>query len=196
MMAAAGRGEQMGIQVVPRSFTVTLPEGEVPALLAATDSALDLAFLQLERPPAKPLAFVDYAHSVTPAVGETVSVVSRLGRGFDYAPHVQSARVGGALRKPREAWIVDGTLSAFGLPVFDAQGRPVGALTTIVTRAGEGEGFAGGPTVGQFLGGAMGMQGDGPIGVFVLPGERVASIVKLARERAQQLLKERAAAKP
>jgi hypothetical protein len=30
----------------------------------------------------------------------------------------------------------------------------------------------------------------------VLPGPRVASLVKLARERAQQLLKERAAAKP
>jgi len=174
---------------------VTLPEGEVPAILAATDSALDLAFLQLAQPPAKPLPFVDFAQATTPGVGEQVASVTRLGRGFDYAPCLQTARIGGALRKPREAWILDGTINAFGLPVFDLAGKPVGALTTIVTRGGEGEGSAGSPTIGQMLSGAAGMT-DGPLGVFVLPGARVASLVKLARERAQELLKERAAAKP
>jgi hypothetical protein len=111
---------------------------------------------------------------------------------------VQTARVGGVLKKPREAWIVDGALTAFGLPVFDAHGAPVGAVTTIVTRGAEGgNGSAGSPTVGQMISGAAGTMGDSPLGVFVLPGERVASIVKLARERAQQLLAERAsAAKP
>ena len=196
MMASVGRGDsQMGIQVVPRSFTVTLPEGEVPAILAATDSALDLAFLQLAQPPAKPLPFVDFAQATTPGVGEQVASVTRLGRGFDYAPCLQTARIGGALRKPREAWILDGTINAFGLPVFDLAGKPVGALTTIVTRGGEGEGSAGSPTIGQMLSGAAGMT-DGPLGVFVRPGARVASLVKLARDRAQELLKERAAAKP
>ena len=85
MMEAAGRTEGMGIQVVPRSFTVMLPEGEVPALLAATDSALDLAFLQLERPPAQPLPFVDFTHAAKPAVGDALLAVSRLGRGFESA---------------------------------------------------------------------------------------------------------------
>ena len=99
MMEAAGRSEGMGIQVVPRSFTVMLPEGEVPALLAATDSALDLAFLQLERPPAQPLAFVDFARAARPAVGDALLAVSRLGRGFDHAPRVQTARVGGAAQE-------------------------------------------------------------------------------------------------
>ncbi len=196
MMENAGRSEGMGIQVVPRSFTVMLPEGEVPALLAATDSALDLAFLQLERPPAQPLPFVDFSHSTRPAVGEPMMVVSRLGRGFDHAPYVQTARMGGVLKKPREAWILDGNLSAFGLPVFDSEGNPVGALTTVVTRGSESDSAAGSPTVGQMIGGAFGAPGEGPLGVFVLPGERVASLVKLAAERAQQLLAERAAAKP
>jgi hypothetical protein len=194
MMQNAGRGEGMGIQVVPRSFTVNLPEGEVPALLAATDSALDLAFLQLERPPAQPLPFVDFGKAARPSVGEPLLAVSRLGRGFDHAPYVQTARMGGVLRKPREAWILDGNLSAFGLPVFDHTGAPVGALTTVVTRSSEGDSAAGSPTVGQMIGGAFGAPGEGPLGVFVLPGERVASLVKLATERARELLRERAAA--
>ena len=199
MMESAGRSEGMGIQVVPRSFTVMLPEGEVPALLAATDSALDLAFLQLERKPAQPLPFVDFAKSARPAVGDPLLTVSRLGRGFDHAARLQTARVGGLLKKPREAFIVDGDLTAFGLPVFDRDGAAVGALTTVVTRGSESDSAAGSPTVGQMIGGAFGATGEGPLGVFVLPGERVASLVKLAADRAKELLQQRAvaaAAKP
>ena len=195
MMQAAGRGEGVGIQVVPRSFTVMLPGGEAPALLAATDSALDLAFLQLERPPAQPLPYVDFARSARPAVGDALLSVSRLGRGFDHAPYLQTALMGGTLKKPREAFILDGRLSAFGLPVFDRNGAPVGALTTVVPRGAEGDSAAGGPTVGQMIGGAFGAPGEGPLGVFVLPGERVASLVKLAGERAKELLRQREAAK-
>jgi hypothetical protein len=194
MLAESGRGGEMGIRVTPRSFTVSLPEGDVPALLAATDSANDLAFLQLERPPAAPLAFVDFGAGRRPGVGEELLAVSRLGRGFDHAPLLQTARVGGQLDKPRLAWILDGSLSTFGLPVFDRSGTPVGALTTVVTRGTEGESSSGRPTVGQMLGGAFGVAGESPLGAFVLPAERVRSLVALAKERAAQLLAERAAA--
>jgi hypothetical protein len=194
MLAESSGGGQMGIRVVPRAFTVSLPEGDVPAILAATDSLNDLAFLQLERPPKEPLAFVDFAAARRPGVGETLLAVSRLGRGFDHAPVLQTALVGGVLRKPREAWILDGTLTGFGLPVFDGEGRPVGALTTVVTRGSEGDAASGSPTVGQMLGGAFGLPGESPLGVFVLPGERVRSLIALARDRARELLAERAAA--
>jgi hypothetical protein len=193
MLQGAGRDGDMAIQVVPRSFTVMLPGGEAAAFLAATDSALDLAFLQLEQPPAAPLPWVDFGAAVRPAVGDEVAAVSRLGRGFDHAPLVQTARIAGVLRKPREAWIVDGTLTTFGLPVFDGGGRPVGALTTVVTHSSAAAGAAGSPTVGQVLGGAFGLAGEGPLGVFVLPGDRVASLVRLAGERARELLAERSA---
>lgn len=192
MLAESGRGGRMNIRVVPRSFSVALPEGEVPALLAATDSANDLAFLQLERPPAAPLPWVDFGAGRRPEIGEEVLAISRLGRGFDHAPVLATARVGGELRKPREAWILDGALSTFGLPVFDRTGAPVGALTTIVTR-GDAEAASGRPTVGQMLGGAFGA-GESPLGAFVLPAERVRSLIALAKERADALLAERAAA--
>ena len=196
LMQGAGRGGDMAIQVVPRAFTVSLPEGEVPAFLAATDSALDLAFLQLERPPAEPLPWIDFAAAVRPEIGEEVVAVARLGRGFDHAPHLRTARVAGVLRKPREAWILDGSLTSFGLPVFDRRGRPVGALTTVVARGSTSESASGSPTVGQVLGGAFGLPGEGPLGAFVLPGERVASLVRLAEERARKLLADRATANP
>jgi hypothetical protein len=130
-------------------------------------------------------------------VGDPLFSVSRLGRGFDHAPYVQTSRLGGLLKKPREAFILDGGLTALGLPVFDRTGAPVGALTTVVTRGSETDSAAGSPTVGQMIGGAFGVPGEGPLGIFVLPGERVASLVKLAGERARELLRERgAAAKP
>ena len=194
LMQGSGRGGgDMAIQVVPRAFTVSLPDGEAPAFLAATDSALDLAFLQLERPPSGPLSWIDFSAAVRPSVGEEIAAVTRLGRGFDHAPLVQTARVAGVLRKPREAWILDGSLTTFGLPVFDRRGTPVGALTTVVARGSTSESAAGSPTVGQVLGGAFGLPGEGPLGAFVLPGERVASLVRLAEERARQLLAERTA---
>jgi hypothetical protein len=193
MLQGAGRDGDMAIQVVPRSFTVMLPGGEAAAFLAATDSTLDLAFLQLEQPPAEPLTWVDFGAALRPDVGDEVAAVSRLGRGFDHAPLVQTARIAGVLRKPREAWIVDGTLTTFGLPVFGRGGRPVGALTTVVTHSSAAAGAAGSPTVGQVLGGAFGLAGEGPLGVFVLPGDRVASLVRLAGERARELLAERSA---
>ena len=43
------------------------------------------------------------------------------------------------------------------------------------------------------IGSAFGVQGEGPLGVFVLPGERVASLVKLAADRAKHLRPDRAA---
>ncbi|HXT19748.1 MAG TPA: hypothetical protein VN923_03275, partial [Thermoanaerobaculia bacterium] len=149
------------------------------------------------RPPAQPLPFVDFAKAVRPNVGDALIAVSRLGRGFDHAPFVQTSHMAGTLKKPREAFILDGNLSAFGLPVFDSKGAPVGALTTVVTRGSDTDSAAGGPTVGQMIGGAFGAPGEGPLGVFVLPGERVASLVKLAGDRARELLKQReTAAKP
>lgn len=193
MMREMGRGEDFGIEVRPTEFEVILEGGEeIPAFLAATDSPLDLAFLQLERQPETPVAPVRFSESVDPSVGDEVLVIHRLGEGFDFAPYVDSARIGGELKKPRRAWILDGDLGGFGLPVFDRRGRPVGALMTILSRAGEEAPFRN-MGFGNMMG-MMGGQGNfGPFGVFVLPGSRVASLVDLARERADEILEEIAA---
>lgn len=186
------RGGGFDIDISPTAFEVHLDGGrEASAFLAASDTPLDLAFLQLEEEPAEPLPFVDFSRSTPIAVGDEVLAVDRMGRSFDFAPYLQSARIGGEIRKPRQAFILDGSLTTFGLPVYDLGGAPVGALTTIYSRAGDTGSAANlgmAQFMGQFLGGGG---GAGPLGAFVLPGQRVAAIVDLARERAVQLLEER-----
>ena len=190
MMREMGRGENFGIEMRPSEFEVVTEEGEeIPAFLAATDSPLDLAFLQLKRQPETPVEPVRFADSATPAIGDEVLGIQRLGESFDFAPYLGTARIGGELKKPRRAWILDGDLGGLGLPVFDRRGRPVGALMTILSRAGEDA-----PLQNMGFGNMMGMMGGqgtfGPFGIFVLPGSRVASLVSLARDRADQLLEE------
>ncbi len=189
MLADMGQSNGFKMEITPTAFTVQIGSEELPAFLAATDSALDLAFIQLEAVPEESLPFVDFAAAADLAVGEKVLQVQRLGRSFDDASHLASARVSGMLRKPRAAWMVDGELGGFGLPVFDLQGRPVGALTTIYSRAGEdsASGFGMGPMSGFFGQGSP----FSALHSFILPGKRVASLVGLAREQAIELAERR-----
>lgn len=190
MMSEMGQGGDFRIEMRPTEFKVFLGEDEeeIPAFLAATDTALDLAFLQLDRVPEDAPRPVRFDRGVDPEPGDEVVAVNRLRKSFDFAPLVESARIGGEIRKPRRAWILDGQLTGFGLPVFALDGRPVGALTTIFSRAGEDNPFESG---GMGMMGMMGGQGAwGPFGAFVLPASRVASVVKLARQRADELLAE------
>jgi hypothetical protein len=191
MMSDMGRGGgDFRVEMRPTEFRVFVGqrEEEILAFLAATDTALDLAFLQLERVPEDLPAPIRFEDGVDPQPGDEVVALNRMKKSFDFAPLVESARVGGEIRKPRRAWILDGELTGFGLPVFDLEGRPVGALTTIFSRAGEDNPFESG---GLGMMGMMSGQGSwGPFGAFVLPASRVASVVRLARQRADELLAE------
>ena len=190
MMEEMGRGGDFGIEMRPTEFRVFVgkEEEEVGAFLAATDTALDLAFLQLERLPEDLPEPVRFEEGRDPGVGDEVVAVSRMKKSFDFAPLIESARIGGEIRTPRRAWILDGGLTGFGLPVFDLEGRPVGALTTIFSRAGEESPFQ---NMGMGMMGMMGGQGSwGPFGAFVLPASRVRSVIELARARADELVAE------
>jgi hypothetical protein len=186
MMRQSGRSG-FQVEMTPVAFEVTLPghDRSVPALLAATDSTFDLAFLQLDPAPTDELTFIDFDRPGTPAVGDPVVVLSRLGKGFDQAAFLQSARLGGQLRTPRAAWIVDGNLSSFGLPVFDLEGAPLGALTTILSRSGEPG--APGMGLGRIMAPGPGDGGSGAMGAFVLPAERVRQLIELAAQRVARL---------
>ncbi|MBZ0113046.1 MAG: serine protease [Thermoanaerobaculia bacterium] len=184
MLQDMGQADGFKFEITPTSLVVHLGTEEREAFLAATDSSLDLAFIQLEESPAKPLPFVDFSQAVTPSLGAEIVQVSRMGRGFDDASRVTSARVGGMIAKPRRAWIVDGELDSFGLPVFDLEGRPVGALTTIFSRSGDSSGSMAMSPMMSALSSGSPFESLQP---FVLPGERVATLVRLAKERAVEL---------
>lgn len=195
-----GDGGQFRLKMTPTDFRISLPGDptEYVAFLAAADSDLDLAFLQLEAPPQRKLPAIDFARAREPAVGDTVVAVSRLSPGFDRAAYFESSVIAGRLDKPRRAWIVELSSDFLGLPAFDARGDVVGVVITIFNRSGDGS-AQGSDLLGVLALGKGGRE-TGPLGVFLLPGGRVRELVAEASKRALELLGERSsssgAAKP
>jgi S1-C subfamily serine protease len=184
------------LRVSPTDVRVTIPgEGrERQAFLAAADSDLDLAFVQLEELPEAPLASIDFAQAAEVRIGETLAAVSRLSSSFDRAPFFDLVRVVGRVAKPRAAWILGGgNATQAGLPYFAADGRPAGVLVTVVSRAGEATTPDASRLFAEMLSLGRGQSEVGPIGLFLLPAEVVRGRVELARERARELLAERGA---
>ncbi len=200
IFSRAGEGA-MRINVEPTDIRVRLPAEaeERPAFLAASDSDLDLAFVQLEQPPAKPLASVDFSRAAKVALGDELVVVSRLSSAFDHAPYFDLVRITGEVQKPRTAWIVaGGNATQVGMPYFAADGLPAGVLVTVLSRSGVPRSLNPSKLFAELISLGRGQHEVGPIGLFLLPAERVRPVIQLAKERAAELLAERsaAAAKP
>lgn len=189
-----GEGEDFKLKMTPTDFRVTF-EGESierNAFLAASDSELDLAFLQLETKPEHPLASIEFGRSRAPRVGDQVIGVSRLSPAFDRAAFLETGHIAGRISKPAKAFILEASPAILGLPVFDVEGKAVGAVATVLSRVSE-PATQSGDMMNYFALGRGRME-NGPLGVFLLPGERVKDLVAAARARAQELLAERASA--
>jgi S1-C subfamily serine protease len=186
-----GEGEDFKLKMTPTDFRVTIAGDttEYRAFLAASDSELDLAFLQLETRPARPLASIEFGRSRPTRVGDTVFGVSRLSPAFDRAPFFETGRIAGRIAKPAKAFILDASPALLGLPVFDLEGHAVGAVATVLSRVSE-PASQGGDMMSYFALGRGRME-NGPLGVFLLPGERVKDLVAAASLRAKELLAER-----
>lgn len=197
LFAGAGRQDGFRLKVTATDVRVTVPGdgGERRAFVAAADSDLDLAFLQLEEPPSPPLPSVDFAAAAEVAIGDTLAVVTRMSSGFDRAPYFDLVRVVGRVEQPRSAWILGaGNATQAGLPYFAADGRPAGVLVTVVSRAGDATTPNPSRLFGEMISLGRGQSEVGPVGLFLLPAERVHRRIELARERARELLAERASA--
>lgn len=195
MMGAEGMIEDLGMKITPVAFKVSFPgdEKEYDAFLAATDTNLDLAFVKVEGLEGKTLAVVDFGSAVNPTIGQRVVAVSRLSKGYDYAPYFQSGRVVGEITKPRRAWILEGGISEFGLPVFTTSGEVIGVLTTVPSGVKD-EGLGDSMSMGfSFLMRMLGGGGGGVAGgVFVVPGATVKSVIERAAAKAVEVAAERA----
>lgn len=189
-----GEGEDFKLKMTPTDFRVTIAGDatEHRAFLAASDSELDLAFLQLEAKPDRPLASIEFGRSPLTRVGDTVFGVSRLSPAFDRAAFIETGRIAGRISKPAKAFILDASPALLGLPVFDLEGRAVGVVATVLSRVSE-PAAQGGDMMSYFALGRGRME-NGPLGVFLLPGERVKELVAAAHLRAQELLAERTTA--
>lgn len=194
-MLAGGDEERMPqLKTVPGEIKVLFEqdEDENAAFLAATDSNLGLAFLQLENLGSRKLKAVDFAHAASPAVGDVVAAVSRLGKGYDSTPYFDTARISGEIAKPRRAWVMDHGLSSLGLPIFLPSGGVVGVLAMVDSGLAE-------PQSSQDGSFGMAMQlllgGGSMIRPFIVPAPAVAAVIEQARQQAAHKVAERAAKK-
>jgi len=190
-----GGGEGLQLKITPTDFRVAVEghEKEYRAFLVGQDSDLDIAFLQIEEPLARPLAAIEFEGAGRARVGETVVGVARLSPSFDGAAYFETGRIAGEVRKPRRAWVLDASPALLGLPVFNLKGEPVGVVATILSRVAE-SGPSGADMMGFFSLGRGGVE-SGPLGLFLLPADRVRGVVREAKKRAATLLAERQAEK-
>lgn len=187
------QASMMEFTVTPTDFKVVFgnEQEEHPAFLVAKDTKLDLAFVQVEDLGGRELVPVGFADSVKSGIGEEVVAISRLKKGYDYAPYFAAARISGAIRKPRKAWTIDGELAGYGLPVFTVSGDVMGVLVTLTpttTEESAGGGFGG--LMRLMRGGGM----DTGVGTFILPGKVVDGLIEQAKTKAVEMLAEQAEA--
>ena len=188
----AGEASGFGIKMSPTSFKVIIEreEKEYDAFLAATDAKYDVAFIKIDGLGDRKLQAIDFSNAASPAFGQKVICVSRLGKGFDYAPFFQTARISGEIAKPIKAWMVDGSISSFGLPIFTQTGEPIGILSTVPSGVKEdGTSDRMGFT---FMMRMLGGNGSSPGGAFLLPGAPVKALVEQAKLQAITVAAERA----
>ncbi|MBL9001323.1 MAG: trypsin-like peptidase domain-containing protein [Phycisphaerae bacterium] len=147
------------------------------ATFLARDSELQLAWVQLKTPPAKPLTYVDFEKGASAKLGDLIYIVGLMGKFFDRAPLIAEGRIGAATTKPRELLIPSVGLagSELGMPVFNAAGKPVGVTTLIIPDQDEVQGSPGGMRAA--------MRGI-VTGAMILPAAEVAAATKRAKETA------------
>ena len=128
MLAGESMPAGMDYKMTPTSIKVTFgnEDKEYDAFLAATDTKLDLAFVKVEGLGDRQLTPVDLGSAVDAKLGQQVIAVSRLTKGYDYAPYFALGQICGEIAKPRRAWMLLGDISQLGLPVFTLNGELVG----------------------------------------------------------------------
>ncbi len=104
----------------------------VEAELIATDAELDLSWLRIkdfDKMKDKP-GFVDFDKAAKAELGSEILVVARLHKYYGRAVVLSEGRIAGQVEKPREMWVGrSGVDQEPGMPVFGADGKPVGLVT-------------------------------------------------------------------
>jgi len=124
--------DEIKITITPQSFKVIFGSEtkEYDAKLVATDSQLGLAFLKITNLEGRAITPIVFSNEEL-FVGKEVLTVSRLPKGFDYAPYFCTGRIISEISKPRKAYLMEGNISELGLPVYNIKGEAVGVLVIL-----------------------------------------------------------------
>lgn len=118
-----------GISATPTDIKVLVGDDvdEREAELLARDSELDFAWIKIKDPGDTPFQCVDFSKGTTPAVGQSVVAVRRLGKYFGRTPVLAEGRITGMATKPRKLYIPSIDIAtAQGLPVYTDDGKLLG----------------------------------------------------------------------
>ncbi len=185
-MRIRGMNMQSKRSVQDMKVIVEREDKEYEAFLVATDSKLHVAFLQVEGLGDRKLPALSLADATKPAIGDQVFAVSRLGKGYDFAPFATSARVSGRISKPRTAWTLDGSLGANGLLVFTPGRQVIGVLTTVDPGTEDEEDS--GMNIARIMRRMQAAIGGG----MIVPASAVSGSVDQAKAKAVEMIAERA----
>lgn len=174
-----------GIKITPTDFKVIFAHDitEYPATQVATDTVFGLTFIKITGPlPAVPLTVALFSETEKPVLGEDIVEVSRLGKGYDYAPLIARGQIAGTIEKPRKAWIVNGSLSELGLPVISVDGTVIGILTSIESGVQDDSSdmYSFNMIMRMFGGGST------PVDTFLVPASAVNGVIGEAVKQASQ----------
>ncbi|HOL24707.1 MAG: serine protease [Phycisphaerae bacterium] len=179
-LAAAFSGVGFQGSAVPTNIRVLVgedPQG-LKAKLLARDTELDLAWIRLTEKPPAPLASIDLAKAAKPRIGQRVVSLRRMGKYFDRVPVIREVQVSARTRKPRELYILGGSINTdFGLPVFTTSGEVIGIMILPISDENEEE-LRGNPFA--MLGGISGILDM--FGGVVLPADEVLRATRRAQE--------------
>ncbi len=166
---------EISIKSTPTEIKVVFEseEKEFESELVATDKKINLAFLKVKNLEGHDVTPVDFASAAEVDVGTKLAQVTRLGKGFDYAPEIATGMISGRVKKPRKAFTVDGSIGDMGLPVYTLKGDVVGVYTVFESGIKDEGG-------GRF----RGMFGGGGLHAFVLPANNVQKSIELAAKQA------------
>ncbi len=126
-------GETFQVKLNPQSFKVYFAGESKPleAELVATDSQIGVGFLRIKELEGRTLTPATLKE-VPLSVGQELMTVSRLSKRFDYTPVLQRMMIGGAISKPRRAFVASGSFSAEpGMLVYNMEGDAVGVLVSL-----------------------------------------------------------------
>jgi hypothetical protein len=175
---------RFGMKITPTNFKVTFgrEEKEYPAFLVATDSKLDLAFVKIEDLAGRKVAPISFDASASALIGQEVLSVTRLSKGYDYAPYFSTLHIAGEIRKPRKAWMLDMGMAEPAMPIYTLEGKIIGVVAMVegsVREEDSGGGFS------MFSRGGGGMQS------FVVPSAVVQGVLDQAKIRSVSVTQKR-----
>lgn len=170
-----------GVSITPTNIKVLIGEDTlgVDARMIARDSDLALAWFQIDKPAEAGYEALDFGSGVgaEPVAGDSLMVISQLGKFFHRANVVTEGKVTCVTTKPRRLLLPSIALVAsdFGVPVFDAQTRPVGFFSAVLPDKEEMEGTPGG--LEELMKGIPGLK-------MIIPASAVVAATKRAKETA------------